>query len=118
MSNSVSTNPVISSVLPRTIALYTQLTCKRSKESLSNLFSSKKITAAARAMAACISHPATTTITTVVGGRRDQYASNAILASLETILTYEPKAAEGVVQALVEQVNKSALRYEELVKVK
>ena len=116
----VATDPLVGFALPRTIALYTQLAAKRTDEaSLTNLFPSNKISAAARAMAACVIYPTTNQALTNGGRRtssRDQYASNAILSGLEIILTYNPKAAQGVVQALLEQVNDSSLRFEELVK--
>lgn len=94
-------------VLPRSLALYTQLASKQS--SLSQVFKGK-VTAAARALAACATHPTSMEKPTK---KKDQYASNALLSSLEVILTYVPSSADALVEALFEQVNKSALDFEQ-----
>lgn len=109
----ISSNEIVSTVLPRIIALYTQLAAKNGIDT--PLFSAGKISAATCALAACAIHPCTTE-SSLQNNRKDQYASNAILGSFEKILTYQPAAGEGLLQALREQVDQAAWSFETLVK--
>lgn len=106
--DAASSTPMVSHILLWTIALYTQLAAP------TNLFPKGKVTAACRAMACAVSHP--TSATEPDSAKKDQYASNAVLTSLETILTHQPQAAEGLVTALFDRVNEAAMDFEYLVK--
>ena len=106
MMELVAQNPVVSLTLARSLALYMQVNSSTTARRLFN----KDESAASRALAACISHPAS------VLDKKDLYASNAILACVNTVLSYQPDAAEGLVQALFNHVNTSAIKVEGLVK--
>jgi len=120
--DTVATNPIVSLVVPCVVQQYVQLIgTTESNKSLPNLFAGDgKITAAARALAAAIAYPSTMTTSTSDGtavttatSSKDQYASNALASCLETVLTYQPSAAEGLIQAAFEQLNDSALFLED-----
>ncbi|GKY90637.1 hypothetical protein MPSEU_000037200 [Mayamaea pseudoterrestris] len=101
----VATNPVVSLLMARTLCLYTQLS---STVSSPPLFKADE-TAASRAMAACVTHPAS------ILDDKDHYASSALVKGVTSILRYLPDAAEGLVKSIFQQVDASARSYEELV---
>ena len=115
--DAVSTHALSSMILPRTLALYTQLASHDDEhdDQLVSLFSPDKVTAAARILATCVLYPMSTHEPSLERTRKDQYASNSIVACLETILTYQPAAASGLVQALLQAVNAASLNFEETV---
>ena len=114
MTDSVATNPLLSMVLPRTIALYLQIASVH-QEGSSDLFPSGKVSVAARTLAACVLHPNTTHDTASPRTGKDQYPINSIVASLENILMYQPHAAPVLVEAILDTVNATSLGVNEMV---
>jgi hypothetical protein len=89
-TDAVETNPLVRQLLPRTISLYVKYTSKQDKPEFS--------AAAAHAMACCIANPTDAT---------------SILASVQTILTYNSKAQEALGNALFQHINATCLKMEE-----
>lgn len=103
MLEAIPTNPLIGVALSRTLALYTRARHDSAASSLlADLFPPSKLTLACKALAACIMNPASTT---AVPG---QYATPALLASLESIVSVQPTASEALVETLYASVNEVA----------
>jgi hypothetical protein len=122
MIDAVATNALIGLVLPRCIAMYTQLAeVTEGGEGTSvprglDLFPPRTMSAASQVLAACCLFPAGISSSgSLVRMDTDQYATNALVSCLETVLTYRPRAADGLVQALFRHVNQVTLHVEELV---
>ena len=110
MADAVVTNSIVGQLLSRTIALYSKLLAK--KEEISSalyiaILGEHEVTSAARALACCVAHPAATT---------DMTASQAILASVQTVMTYQPSAADALLEAILLHINTLTLEYEAMVK--
>jgi len=124
MMDAVASNDIVSTVLPRVIALYTQLAAA-SKDNNNNgaLFSKTKISAATRALAVCALHPTTTTTATTLPMMRSSFSQNvehhagtaAVLASIQKVLVYQPAAGDQLVEALFEQVQLASAGFESTV---
>ena len=110
MTDAVVTNAVVGQLLPRTIALYTKLLAKK-EEALSapyiGIVSQQQVTSAARALAFCVAHPSATP---------DMDPSKAILSCVKTVLTYQPSAADALLEALLVHTNALTLANEEMIK--
>jgi hypothetical protein len=110
MTDAVVTNSVVGQLLPRTIALYTKLLAKKEEgpsAPMIAILSKRQVTSAARALACCMAHPASTP---------DMPPSKAILSSIKTVLTYQPSGADTLLEALLIRTNELALVNEEMVK--
>jgi HEAT repeat protein len=110
MTDAVVTNSVVGQLLPRTIALYTKLLAKMEEGSpkpLIGILSKQRVTSAAQALACCVAHPAATP---------DMAPSKAILSSVKTVLTYQPSAADALLEALLTHTNALTLANEEMKK--
>lgn len=115
MLDALTSSDVVGLVLPRVIATYTKLA--GSSSSLTKLFPKSKLTAACRAVAFCCIHPTTNDISSQkISKTNDQLASNAVIAALQIILTYEPCAAEALAQTLFQETNARALQFQVRVK--
>lgn len=122
MIDGLPTNALIGLVLPRCIALYTQITATREKPSKGSkdpmdkdLFPAGKVSAATEVLAACCLHPAGMVSALSSYDNRDQVAIMGLVASVECVLTYRPLAAEGLVRALFRRVNQTSLQADALV---
>jgi hypothetical protein len=123
MIEAVATNSLVGLVLPRCMAIYTQLTGSTegdegmtSDSRTSALFPARAVSAACQVLAACCLYPTGISSSgSLVRMDTDQYASNALVACLETVLAYSPLATDGLVQALFRRVNQVTLHVEELV---
>ena len=104
------TNSIAGQLLSRTIALYSKLLAKKEEISLAlyiAILGEHEVTSAARALACCVAHPAATA---------DMTASQAILASVQTVMTYQPSAADALLEAILLHINTLTPEYEAMVK--
>ena len=130
MMDAVASNDIVSTVLPRVIALYTQLAAASKNNNngggeTAALFSKTKISAATRALAVCALHPTTTTSATLatirsssssVSQNMDHHAGTAaVLASIQKVLVYQPAAGDQLVEALFDQVQLASAGFESTV---
>lgn len=110
MTDAVATNTLVGQLLPRTIAMYTKYLAKKEDASLNKynaILGDRKVTSAANALACCVAHPS---------GTVDMTASQAILTSVQTVLTYQPSAADALLEAILLRTNELTLAYEAQVK--
>lgn len=109
LTEAVRSNTLVSQLLPRTIALYVKLAAKKDDEDASDLLVHKKkdrVTAAANAFACAVAHPSS-----MPGAN----TTETILSNVQTMLVYQPKAADALVEALMARVNTISLEHENLV---
>ncbi|KAI2506869.1 HEAT repeat [Fragilaria crotonensis] len=89
-TDALETNPLVRQLLPHTIALFVKYTAKQDAPEFG--------AAAARAMACCIANPVSAT---------------SILSTVQTVLTYSPKAQAALGDALFQHINAACLETEE-----
>jgi HEAT repeat protein len=99
VTDSVTTHPLVSQILPRIIVMYAKLNAKSIVA-----FNDKPSAAVTKAMACSIAHP-----TISVG----QSPTQAIESAAQTLLDYQP-AADALVEALFAHVNRLSLDAQEV----
>lgn len=110
--DAVPNTPLVSMVLPQVLALYTQWSHdQKAPSSYPKLFPSSQ--AAIRALVACILNPYSTHPPADARTTQKQYASNALVSALESILQYEPTTAPALVNVLVDAVQQACRAFEQ-----